>query len=111
MLLFLLRGQSHRSPRPDAREKRRDYTVELLAAALFLSGWCVLRLVVSRDTSHGFDAALAVSGLAVGVASVVHCLRALRVAQRRVRAERSRVRAAKRLTRAAKRRERAQRRA
>ncbi len=114
MLLFLMRGQFHRSPPPEALSsggKLHDYTAELLAAALFLSGWCVLRLLVSRDTSHGVDAALAVSGLGVGIASVMHCLRAQRAGQRKARAEQLRARAGKRQLRAAKRRKGAHRRA
>ncbi|MEI9938289.1 MAG: hypothetical protein WDO69_13800 [Pseudomonadota bacterium] len=111
MLLLVMRGQSHPWPPPEARRaagKVRDYTAELLAAALFLSGWCVLRLLVSRDTSGGVDAALAVSCLVVGIGTVAHCLRALHDGQRKSRAERTRARAAKREMRTAKRRARAQ---
>jgi len=78
MLLFLIRGHSQRSPLPEAMpagSEVRHYTTELLSAALLLCTWCVLRLLVSHDTSHGIDALLAVSGLAVGVATVRHCLR------------------------------------
>jgi len=114
MLLFLMRGHSYRPPLPDALHsgsKVGDYTTELLGAALFLSGWCLLRLLVSRDTSQGIDAALAVSALVVGVGTVAHCLRALHAGQRKSRAERLRARVGKRQVRAAQRRERAQRRA
>ena len=114
MLLLLMRARSHRPPPSEGLHsggKARDYTAEVVAAALFLSGWCLLRLLVSGDTSRGVDAALAVSGLVVGVGTVMHCLRAQHAGQRRVHAERIRVRAAKRYMRSAKRRERAQRRA
>jgi hypothetical protein len=75
-----------------------------------MSGWCGLRLLVSRDTSQGIDAGLAVSALLAAVGTVVHCLRALHAGQRKSRAERIRARAGKRKVRAAQRRERAQRR-
>lgn len=83
MLLFLMRRYSSPPPLPEAvrADERRQYPMELLAAALFLSGWCVLRLFVSRDTSHGVDAPMAASCLMGGVFTVAHCLRSLRASQ------------------------------
>jgi hypothetical protein len=80
MLLFVMRGHASQPPLPDiprSAGKARGYTPELLGAALFLCLWCVLRLLISRDTSRGVDAALAVSSLVIGVRIVVNCLRAL----------------------------------
>jgi len=111
-LLLLIRAHPHRSPLPEAprpSRKVRDYTAELLTAALFLSGWCVLRLLVPRDTSHFADAVIALSGLLLGVGTAAECLRSLRAARLRLRAERIRARAAKREARAARRRSRARR--
>ncbi|HEX2673196.1 MAG TPA: hypothetical protein VHM25_20085 [Polyangiaceae bacterium] len=114
MLLFLMRAQSNQSPPSDPQRaggKVREYTAELMAAALFLGAWCALRLLVSHDPSRWADVALAVAGLVVGLGTVVHSLRAQHAGQRKVRAEQTRARASKRQMRAAKRRERAQRRA
>ena len=80
MLLLLMRASSHPAPFLGAQlpgRKVRDYTTELLAAALFVSGWCVIRLLFTRDTSHGLDAAIAVSGLLLGVGTAAHCVRSL----------------------------------
>jgi len=78
MLLFLMRDHFPPLPLPEpvhAGSEVRPYTTELLSAALFLSGWCVLRLLASHDTSHGIDALLAVSGLVVGFGTAMQCLR------------------------------------
>ncbi len=113
MLLFLMCRDSSREPVPGGSRtasKDRDYTTELLLAALVLSGWCVSRLFVSGDTSHGVDAVLGVGCLALGVGTVLRCLRILRAGRGARRAARLRARALEREQRANKRRARAQRR-
>jgi len=98
MLLLLMRASSHPAPLPGVQlpgRKVRDYTAELLAAALFVSGWCVIRLLFARDTSHGLDAAIAVSGLMLGVGMVAHCLRSLSAGRSRLRSDRIRARVAR----------------
>ncbi len=112
MLLLLMRGHSDDAPPPSVLRpvgKGRDYTGELLTAALFLSGWSLLRLLVARDTSRGVDAALAVSCFLIGAGTVAHCLRALRAGQRKACAERTRARVANRELRANRRRSRSKR--
>jgi len=109
MLLLLMRASSHPAPFPGALlpgRKVGDYTAELLAAALFVSGWCVIRLLFTRDTSHGLDAAIAVAGLMVGVGTVAHCLRSLNAGRSRLRSERILARAARREARSVVRRSR-----
>lgn len=112
MVLFLMRGDSSREPVPGGSRvgsKERDYTTELLIAALVLSGWCVSRFFVSGDTSHGVDAVLGTACLALGAWTVLRCLRLLRVGQSARRAARARARALEREHRANRRRARAQR--
>ena len=79
MLLFLLHDNFHELPRGAPRvvaESRRDAQA-LLGAGLFLTFWCVLRLLAASGAGVNFDVALAVASLGVGVGAVLHGLRGL----------------------------------
>jgi len=69
MLLFLLRDnlpEPGYAPRPTAPTKGA-YAAELLTSGLFLSVWCVLRLLSARGDSFVVDSALALACLALGL--------------------------------------------
>jgi hypothetical protein len=79
MLLFLLHDNFHELPGGAPRvvvEFRRDAQA-LLGAGLFLTFWCVLRLLAASGRGVSFDVALAVASLCLGVGAVLHGFRSL----------------------------------
>ncbi len=71
MLLFLLHEFRASPDEPQRALPRLDRDQRaLLAAGLFLSLWCMLRLLAARGEHFGVDAALAVSALWLGLRAI-----------------------------------------
>jgi hypothetical protein len=85
MLLFLLRDNFWEPPYVPRRVAPISglYTVELLAAGLFVSAWCALRLLAGRGEGFAVDAALAMLCLVFGLRVVFRSVRDLAVARTR----------------------------
>ena len=69
MLLFLLRDnfrEPHYAP-PSSARAPVPYAVELFVSGLFLSSWCLLRLIAEHGDQLAVDRALALLCLALGV--------------------------------------------
>jgi hypothetical protein len=84
MLLFLLRDNFREPPYVPHRATPTTgwYAAELLAAGLFVSVWCALRLLVGRGEGSAVDAVLAVPSLVLGLWVVFRSVRELTVATR-----------------------------
>jgi hypothetical protein len=98
MLLFLLRDnlpEPGYAPRPTAPTKGA-YAVELLASGLFLSVWCVLRLLSAHGDSFVVDCALALPCLVLGLWVVLRSVRSLSPSTGRGRSRTKGLRAARR---------------
>jgi hypothetical protein len=82
MLLFLLHDNFRELPEaPRAARVARKFCRDakaLLGAGLFLSAWCLLRLLVKSGEGFNFDIALALGCLCLGVRAVLRSLRTLR---------------------------------
>ena len=101
MLLFMLRGNRPEPPdafRPTAAAKG-GYAVELLAAGLFLSAWCALRLLSPHGERFYVDSALALACLALGLWVVLRSLRSLELSVGRGHPRQRSARVAKRAQR------------
>jgi hypothetical protein len=78
MLLFLLHDNFRELPgRPRVVVDFRRDAQALLGAGLFLTFWCVLRLLADPGAGVSFDVALAVASLCLGVGAVLHGIRSL----------------------------------